>query len=60
MSQAADGVVIKDVSQHETKVPAGEIEKLTQQKVSLMPEGLLGSLTAQQAADLIAYLESQK
>ena len=41
-------------------VPLGEVDQITPQKTSLMPDGLLADLTAQQAADLLAFLESLK
>lgn len=42
------------------RVPTAEIEELVPQKTSLMPEGLLRNLTAQQAADLVDFLASLK
>jgi hypothetical protein len=33
---------------------------MTPQAISSMPEALLGSLTAQQAADLLEYLATRK
>lgn len=42
----------------EEVLPRAEIEELIAQPVSLMPENQLRDLTAQQAADLLAYLVS--
>jgi putative heme-binding domain-containing protein len=42
----------------DTFLKPDEIEKIDQSVVSLMPAGLLRDLTAEQAADLIAYLTS--
>ncbi len=42
----------------ETILKPDEIERIDQGVVSLMPVGLLRDLTAQQAADLVAYLAS--
>ena len=42
------------------EVPASEVTKSTTAKVSLMPEGLLQSLTAQEAADLLEFVSSLK
>ena len=42
------------------KIPTGQITKTTIARISLMPEGLLQSLTAQEAADLLEYLASLK
>lgn len=39
-----------------TTVELGEVEKLTESTLSLMPEGLLEAFTEQQVHDLIAYL----
>ncbi len=36
------------------------MESFEPQKKSLMPDGLLKDLTAEQAADLLAFLESLK
>jgi putative heme-binding domain-containing protein len=44
----------------DVKIPAADIERVTTQTQSLMPEGLLSGLTAQQAADLLEYLQSLK
>ena len=42
------------------KIPKTEIVKTSTAPVSAMPEGLLQSLTAQEAADLLQYLDSLK
>jgi putative heme-binding domain-containing protein len=42
------------------KIPTRNIASTTTQRVSLMPEGLLQSLTAQEAGDLIEFLASLK
>lgn len=42
------------------KIPVKNIAETTTQRISLMPEGLLQSLTAQEAADLIEFLASLK
>src|SRR6185503_11226965 len=49
-------IVLKD-AEKETRVPLSSIERRVQQQKSLMPESLLQHLTAQEAADLLAYLE---
>ena len=41
-------------------IPNAKVKKTTVQRISVMPEGLLQSLTAQEAADLLAYLGSLK
>ena len=50
-------VVLKDAKNHSRILPAAEIELLTPLRKSLMPELLLREMTAQQAADLLAYLQ---
>jgi len=51
-------VVLKDAQGKILKVTAGEIERLVPQSRSLMPELLLRDMTAQQVADLLAFLAS--
>lgn len=53
-------VVLKDATNKRIEVPAGDVEVLTPQQKSLMPELLLRDLTAEQVADLTAYLSSLK
>jgi len=53
-------VVLKDAKNQETVIPADEVEELIAQRKSLMPELLLKDMTAQQVADLLAFLASLK
>lgn len=53
-------VVLKDAQNMELRVPVPEIEQLVAQQQSLMPEPLVRDMTAQQVADLLAYLSSLK
>lgn len=53
-------VVVKDATAVEKRIPLARIKEMKAQKLSLMPEGLLQSMTASDAADLIAYLSSLK
>jgi putative heme-binding domain-containing protein len=53
-------VVLRDVKNQTIRVPIDEIEVLVQQQKSLMPELVLSQVTAQDAADLLAFLESLK
>ena len=53
-------VVIRDSSGKDTRVRKGDIEILVAQKKSLMPELLLRDTTAQDAADLLAFVASLK
>jgi putative heme-binding domain-containing protein len=51
-------VSLVDATGNRTDVTTAVIEQLEPLPTSLMPEQLLRDLTAQQAADLLAYLES--
>ncbi len=53
-----DTVALVDASGKRTDLAAESIEELEALRTSLMPEQLLRDLTAQQAADLLAYLQS--
>lgn len=52
----AAGVVLKDAQGKSTRLAKGEIERMVPQTRSLMPELLLRDMTAQQVADLLAFL----
>ncbi len=51
-------VVLRDIKNQLIRVPASEVVTLEQQQKSLMPELVLRDVTAQDAADLLAYLAS--
>jgi putative heme-binding domain-containing protein len=51
-------VVLRDSQGKETILAAKDVEELRPSRVSLMPDGQLADLTAQEAADLIEYLHS--
>ena len=53
-------VILRDVKNQTIRVPADEIEALVPQQKSLMPELVLSEVSAQDAADLLAFLESCK
>ena len=53
-------VVLQDAAGQLTRIPAAQIEQLVPQRQSLMPDLLVRDLTAQQLADLLAYLSSLK
>jgi putative heme-binding domain-containing protein len=55
-----DEVVLKDAQNEVIRIPAGEIQRFVPQQLSLMPDLLLRDMTAQQVADLLAYLSSLK
>jgi len=52
--------VLKDGLPEVIHIPATDIEEMTPQTKSLMPDNQLRDLTAQQAADLLEYLSSLK
>jgi putative heme-binding domain-containing protein len=57
ISKTATELVLKDADK-ETRLALSSVERIVPQQKSLMPEGVLQHLTALEAADLIAYLES--
>jgi len=54
----AKEIVIKDAKAMLVAVKAEDIDSFAPARESLMPRGLLAEFTAQQAADLLAFLES--
>jgi putative heme-binding domain-containing protein len=57
VSKTETELVLRDADK-ETRIQMSRVARIVPQEKSLMPEGLLQHLTAQEAADLIAYLES--
>jgi uncharacterized repeat protein (TIGR03806 family) len=53
-------IVLKDAQNKQQRFAMTDVEGVHQQQKSLMPELLLRELTAQQVADLLAYLASLK
>lgn len=51
-------VVLRDVKNELLRVPTSEIESMSAQQKSLMPELVLKEVSAQDAADMLAYLAS--
>jgi putative heme-binding domain-containing protein len=49
-------VVIRDARQELIRVPADQVASFEKQTTSIMPDKLLSDLTAQEAADLLAFL----
>jgi putative membrane-bound dehydrogenase-like protein len=58
VSESADTVTIRESNGLQHALPRDEIELRALQKVSVMPEGLVGNLAPEQLADLLAYLQS--
>jgi putative heme-binding domain-containing protein len=55
-----DNAVRLQTANDEVTIPKDEIEDRKQSNVSMMPEGQLEKLTAEEMRDLFAYLMSQK
>jgi putative heme-binding domain-containing protein len=53
-------VVLKDATGQLVHIPIAEAKTVRPLTTSIMPEGLLDNLEPQQAADLMAFLASQK
>jgi uncharacterized repeat protein (TIGR03806 family) len=53
-------IVLKSVQNKEIRIAMTDVESMTSQQKSIMPELLLRDMTPQQAADLLAYLNSLK
>jgi putative heme-binding domain-containing protein len=52
----AAAVVLRDGQGKDVTLPAAGVQKLQPSRTSLMPDGQMASLTAQEAADLLEYL----
>jgi putative heme-binding domain-containing protein len=60
VSQTDKQVVIRGADGKQQKLPAKSVESLTKSDKSIMPELVLKDVTAQDAADLLAYLMTLK
>jgi putative heme-binding domain-containing protein len=58
--RTADGVVLRDATGAEVRVPAAAVERMTRDRTSLMPDGLTKTVTPDELRDLFAYLRSLK
>jgi putative membrane-bound dehydrogenase-like protein len=58
VSESADEVVLRESNGVVRTIAQDDIEERSEQKISSMPTGLVGNLTLEQLADLMAYLES--
>ena len=58
IARTDNAVTLKDAQSREVVIPTAAIERLVPQQQSLMPERLLQNHTAQEVADLLAYLAS--
>ncbi|MCD6049931.1 MAG: hypothetical protein K0Q55_1334, partial [Verrucomicrobia bacterium] len=60
LSRTTKEIQLKDANAQIIKLDAKNVDKVQEQKLSAMPEMLLQSLTAQEAADLVEFLYSLK
>jgi putative heme-binding domain-containing protein len=60
LSRTPSEIQLKDANAQTIKLAAKEVTKVQEEKLSAMPELLLQSLTAQEAADLVEFLSSLK
>jgi putative heme-binding domain-containing protein len=58
VKRTADELLLKDANLNEVHIPMAHVKSSQPQQLSAMPEGLLQSMSAQDAADLIAFLSS--
>jgi putative heme-binding domain-containing protein len=56
--KTADHLLLRTAQDAQVRIPAADVAELTALKTSLMPEQQLRDLSAEQAADLLAYLDS--
>jgi putative heme-binding domain-containing protein len=56
LSRDNDGIVLRDSTLAERRIPAAQVRESRESTLSAMPEGLLAPLTAQEAADLLEFL----
>jgi putative membrane-bound dehydrogenase-like protein len=55
-SKDEQAVILNDAQSKSIRIPQDNIASITEQRISLMPELVLKDVTAQDAADLLAYL----
>ena len=60
VERTESAVSIRDAQGKTTRIDSDDVELFAPQARSLMPELLLRDLTAQQAADLLAFLAARK
>jgi putative heme-binding domain-containing protein len=53
-------IVLRDAEAKEVTLASGDVESLRPSRISLMPDGQMAGLTAQQAADLLEYLATRQ
>jgi len=60
IEESADALVLKDANGHQHRFTKDDVDEIVPQENSLMPARLLQGLTAQDAADLLAFLATLK
>ncbi len=60
VTRTTEQVVLKNAQNELIRLAPSEVEVLVPQRQSLMPDLLLRDMTAQQVADLVAYLGTLK
>lgn len=60
VERSDQAIVLRTPENKPVRVPAEDVEYFAPQQKSIMPEMLLRDMTAQQVADLLAYLQSLK
>ena len=60
VEQTPASLVLRDAQNRLETIAAGDVEQQAMKPTSLMPDGLLHDLTAQQAADLLEFLSGLK
>ena len=58
ISQSPDQVVIRGADSIDAMLPAGQVEELVKQPVSLMPADLATTLSADELVDVVAWMET--
>jgi putative heme-binding domain-containing protein len=58
VQEATDAITIRNIAAQELKINPADIVKRDKMEKSLMPEGLAATLTVQEFASLLDYLES--
>jgi putative heme-binding domain-containing protein len=60
VEQSPSEVVLKTAEKQLVRLPRANLDELVKSDKSLMPERILSDLTAQEAADLFAYIRAQR
>ena len=58
VQESAESVIIRQTDGLSREFPQDEIDERLKQEISMMPKGIVGNLTPEQLADLLAYLQT--